>query len=38
MHHAAGPAPQMPGAPLPLNAGGHPAGRSGHMPSMIPGA
>jgi hypothetical protein len=38
MQHAAGPAPQMPGAALPLNAGGHPAGRAGHMPSMIPGA
>lgn len=48
MHHAqsGGGAPQMPhpggmpqapGAPMPLNAGGHPAGRFGHAPSAIPG-
>lgn len=38
MGHPGGAPMQPPGAPMPLNAGGHPAGRAGHMPSMIPGA
>ncbi len=37
MPHHPGMTPQVAGAPLPLSAGGHPAGRFGHAPSVIPG-
>jgi hypothetical protein len=32
-----GMAPQAAGAPMPLNAGGHAAGRFGHAASVMPG-
>lgn len=37
MGHPGGQMPQAPGAPLPLGAGGHPAGRFGHAPTVMPG-
>lgn len=38
MGHPGGMPGQPPGAPMQLSAGGHPPGRFGHTPQMIPGA
>lgn len=32
-----GPAPQAPGAPMPLNAGGHASAKFGHAAAVMPG-
>lgn len=34
--HPGGMAPQSGGAPLPLGAGGHPAAKFGHAPTVMP--
>ena len=38
MPHRGAPMQQAPGAPMPLNAGGHAAARFGHAPSVMPGS